>query len=138
MINSHKTKILYCNLNRSKAAHDMLDINAEELDIDVLCCSEPNQREVQNDDRWSTDEEYATGICSVRGYVAAGHGPGYVWREFGEVVIVSCYISPNVSMQKYENFLNGLKCCVYSAPGPEFLHYKPLERSVSELTSRSK
>ncbi|KAG5878530.1 hypothetical protein JTB14_008935 [Gonioctena quinquepunctata] len=41
-------KIFQCNLNRSRAAHDMALIAAAEKEVDIVVVSEPNKRLIQN------------------------------------------------------------------------------------------
>lgn len=43
-------RILYCNLNRMKEAHDLLGHGAKERDVHIVCCSEPNWKEMKEEE----------------------------------------------------------------------------------------
>lgn len=100
-------RIIYCNLNCSVPAHDMLERNAEEVGADIICCSEPNRGVVSQNESWAVDLGRNAAICSAKGE-GCGAGNGFVWMEFSGFVVYTCYISPNVGMDAFEQFLDGL------------------------------
>ena len=40
--------------------------------------------------------------------IDSGRGDGYVWAEFGEFLVYSCYCSPNVGHDVFEKFVTDL------------------------------
>lgn len=85
----------YCNLNCSTRAHCIMERNAEEMNADIIACSEPNINEVKTSNTWTCDNEWKVAIKSP-GHFKEGRGPGFVWIDNGKWVFFVCYISPNV------------------------------------------
>ena len=107
-------RILQANVNRRREALDLLYKEALESKCDVIAVSEPNKTMVQNS-RWVVDEfADAAALILPNGPVVINHGsePGFVWVETSQFVVYSCYISPNVDITKYENFINSLQSSV--------------------------
>lgn len=103
-------KILYSNLNRSNDAHAILDHNCIELSSDILCCSEPNWTAVKSNN-WTSDLKLDAAIDYGRSgqrCYAVGKGNGYVFVEFSDFVLFSCYISPNSGDSQFKRFLHEL------------------------------
>lgn len=99
--------IIQINLNRCRAAHDLLQAVAENMKADILVTSEPNKA-VMRDARWFTDSENDVAIKIVNKYVKVqrtGDGPGYVWVETPNFVIYSCYFSPNKDLGEFTEAL---------------------------------
>lgn len=84
----------------------MMEKHAVDLDVSIICCSEPNTS-VVDDDGWFFDTEKTVAIKSERG-AGGGTGHGFVWWEFKSFSVYSRYISPNVSESVYEEFLDAL------------------------------
>ncbi|KAJ8934071.1 hypothetical protein NQ314_013609, partial [Rhamnusium bicolor] len=112
-------RILQLNANRSSIAHDLLEATAVELQIDILVISEPNRKKISGN-AWMMDEAGDVAIklrnkdLSVKGH---GHGNGYAWVDLNVVRIYSCYVSPNVSMDIFGNFLNELEASIHNVQG---------------------
>lgn len=102
-----KVKLLYCNLNRSRGAHDMMTKNAEELEVQIICCSEPNWDIVKKDIGWFVDNRTDAAI-KVIGQDKPSEfykGSGFVWAEFSRFFLYCCYISPNASMGEFRKYI---------------------------------
>lgn len=103
-------KVLYCNMNRSTFAHEVFWQTGEEIQANILCCSEPNWGTVENG--WYTDLTKDVGIQVLQGapgFVKSGYGTGFVWVELECTVVYCCYISPNATMLQFVTFLNDLE-----------------------------
>lgn len=110
-VRNKELEVLYCNLNRSRPAHDIMTKTAQELAIDISCCSEPNWTTV-SENGWTSDTEKATGIkitSNKTKLTARGGGNGHCWIALADAVVVySCYISPNTSFQCFQQSLQDL------------------------------
>jgi len=115
IIKMRSLNILQINLNRSRAAHDLLENSVAEQKIDVVLVSEPNCRLAQ---LWITDDLKDVGIRigKTDGVVeeARGKGNGFVWASINSVILYSCYFSPNRSKEEFEEFLVELEESVAS------------------------
>ena len=49
-------QIIYCNLNIKGVAHDLFDSISEDIEADVMCCSEPNRKKAKYKNEWMTDK----------------------------------------------------------------------------------
>lgn len=105
-------KVIQCNTNRCRLAHDLLEQTLATRGIDVGIISEPNRARVTGG-TWITDDRHDAAIWLSQSarerQVAAGTGSGYVWVDLGVAVIYSCYISPNVPQTVFESFLDQLE-----------------------------
>ena len=107
--NTETQAILYCNLNRSREAHELIRIHAEELGVNFICCTEPNWTIVKGCN-WTSDTKNDSAIYTISAPVhGSGTGEGYSWVETNDVAIFCCYISPNADMDQYKRFLNHLQ-----------------------------
>lgn len=109
MANNNIATVIYCNLNRTRVAHDMFDCIGEDIGAQVFCCSEPNQTIAKTKKEWRVDDKHDIAQWTTEeGCSNAGRGKGFVWMEYHGIVIYTCYISPNVPINEYDDFLNGL------------------------------
>lgn len=109
-ISHQKIKFLQINVGRSKAAHNLLEQNAKQLGIGIILVSEPNNNIVTNGP-WLTDKECNAAIKITNSKLRIRRRKkrrGYVWANIGGFRIFSCYISPNVDMHVFKNFLHSL------------------------------
>lgn len=104
-------KVIQINLNRCRAAHDVLDCTAREAGADLCLLSEPNKKIVE-ERGWARDEAGDVAIWQRNSALAVcgrGSGVGFTWIELeGVAVFYSCYFSPNKSTEEYAGFLDGL------------------------------
>ena len=104
-------KIIQANVNRCRAALDLLYAEAKSTNCAVISVSEPNRQWIKNPS-WMTDTQQDAAIMVLpRGppIIANGSGRGFVWIELPEYVVYSCYISPNVDMDTFRRFLTSLQ-----------------------------
>lgn len=106
-------KLLYCNLNRSRDALDLMKKTAYDLKADILLCSEPNKIRIQHS-QWYTDDQRDVGISVGPGtrIMKTGKGNGYVWVQLESCTLFSCYISPNATETRFNEFLSDLQSAV--------------------------
>lgn len=111
--------IVQVNLNRARAAHDLLETMAVERGVQVCLISEPNTRRVQDRPDWLIDRTgcaavwWCDGPGSQETVRAKGEGAGFCWMELGRgVVIYSFYFSPNRTDTEFLDFLDALGASV--------------------------
>ena len=76
----------------------------------MLLISEPNKRLCERN-AWLTDARLDAAIVFQNKEIAVhgvGSGDGFAWAELSNLIIYSCYCSPNVDIQHFEEFLTGL------------------------------
>lgn len=95
---------------------DLLHAEAVRSRSKIILTTEPNRGVLKNP-AWKIDLREDAAILvlptgpPVRKY---GAGHGFVWVEVSDFVIFSCYISPNVDMTTFEEFLRSLQNAVRS------------------------
>ncbi|XP_066157699.1 uncharacterized protein [Euwallacea fornicatus] len=106
-VQSRPVSILQLNFNRCRAAHDLIDAYITDNKIDVVLGCEPNGNAINLDlvDRF---KDCFVRITSCRPLVSKFCGEGYVMAEFSDLVVFSCYFSPNASKDKFVRFLDDL------------------------------
>lgn len=105
---STNIRVIYCNVNRSIPAHDILLENSENIGANVICCSEPNWGWIQGNHSYVSDP-FITVAMTSREWINEGDGNGFVWIDCGVCIVYTCYISPNVDNQAYITFLTDLR-----------------------------
>ena len=105
-------RIRQVNLNRSKAALDLLLREAREHKTDILSIQEPNLRRIAACRNAYCDGKLDSAIivCNPEEIVLkkVGRGDGYVFLELREYVIFSCYFSPNKNATEFSTFLDNI------------------------------
>ena len=116
-------KFLQVNLENSKLAQNLLWQFVAERGIHVVIASEYyNVTGVQG---WYTDRTglAAIGVCPecpiAPGEVESGEG--YVAVKMADMVVYSCYFSPNRPFPEYEDFLNKLEESLSRRQGEKFI-----------------
>lgn len=105
-------RILQINLGRRRRATDLLYKFAQEQRTDIIIVSEPNLLACSTVD-WQKDRKNDVAIKILHNHIKIydkGSGDGYAWIEMADLVIIGCYISPNVSLETYDNYLYNLQC----------------------------
>lgn len=103
--------LIQCNLNRSWGAQDLLAQYVREEEIGICAISEP--RRVPDSKKWCKS---LNGLAAVmweprilgRPGIMVGRGENFVTAKFGDFKVISCYISPNVDMGVFLEFLDEL------------------------------
>lgn len=117
-----EVKTLQCNLNRSWGAYDLLKQYVSEENIGLVIISEP-PRGIGMSNTWLASDD---GLAAI--LWRAGCTQGYICRlryrkrniiatDFGDMAIISCYISPNVRIASFYKFLQDLESCVSNFSG---------------------
>lgn len=99
--------VLQINLNRSKLAHDILQTACRDHKIQLVAMSEPNVRRAEKECITDSQCNAAFKITDPNLIVinSSRNTDGFVWIELREVVLYSCYISPNVDTHAFEEYL---------------------------------
>lgn len=100
--------LLQVNLHRSREAHDLLENTLADLDIGVCLTTEPNWAKVGGT-QWQTDSTKDSAVwCDSKKYLVSrrGYGASFSWVEVEGVVIYSCYLSPNRTMEEFHDSLD--------------------------------
>ncbi|XP_060516906.1 uncharacterized protein LOC132696213 [Cylas formicarius] len=82
--------------------------------IDVAVLSEPNKK-IATRNKWQTDDnlDLAIQVINNSGHSQySGKGIGFVWINYLDIVIYSCYIFPNEGEETYLRFLHHLKLSI--------------------------
>ncbi|XP_050561732.1 uncharacterized protein LOC118274342 [Spodoptera frugiperda] len=108
-------RVLQCNLNHCRSAQNLFLQTVAEWSVALAVVAEPYG--LQDHPRWFRDS-----VDSVAIYWAGGSGgphcclldsgQGFVAVEWGPIAVVGCYVSPNISLQEYEAYLDGIANCI--------------------------
>lgn len=104
-------KCLQTNLKRARAALDLAYKTIEERRVDIAIVSEPNRHMISRG-AWLIDENCNVAIKNFNKKLRIlknGNGKGYVWIEMRDIVVYGCYISPNVPLEHFTEFLGHLR-----------------------------
>ncbi|XP_066261184.1 uncharacterized protein [Euwallacea similis] len=100
-------KFAQLNFNRCSAAHDLMEKLVEEEGIDFVLGCEPNlgkgRKEICDDNCDSF-----LGIRGKQAVMECFQGKGFVGIELKTMIIISCYYSPNGTMEAYEEMLDAM------------------------------
>jgi len=117
------TRITQINLNRSKAAQDLLIHNMIGGVSGLAAISEPFGV-LRTDPRWFYSSEgrpdaaiFWLGSCDDPPCVPLDRGPGFVAVTWGELIIFSCYSSPNDTLCNFKNLLSNLDSVLIKSEG---------------------
>lgn len=105
-------KILQINLNRSRSAHDLALVTAKELNTDILIISEPNRKAINEKRGWISDDETDAAIKVLNAELIIeeqGKGLGFSYISMPDLIIYSCYMSPNRDIEEFEETLNQIE-----------------------------
>lgn len=112
-------KILQGNLHRSRTADDLLSQLVLEYQADLVMISE--QYSNRSGPGWLTDT-LGTAAIWIRDLKKIpmeehGSGRGYVWIRSAATYYVSCYLTPNDSIQDFQDKLDGLEDALRETEG---------------------
>ena len=105
-------EVVQINLNRSRAAHALLEKTITEGHIDVALIQEPNEKMSRSKRFFRDARADAAIVVSNRNKVKVtewGAGEGFVWIRTHIATFVSCYFSPNRPMDEFELYLNNIR-----------------------------
>lgn len=95
------------NVDRRRTAQEILAVTANQEKVDLILVSEPNLS-ILKKKSWYVDEDKRVCIInSSRGVQISkwGKGKGFVWVATEDIYIYATYISPNVTVESYANWL---------------------------------
>ena len=127
------------NVDRSKITQDIVLQTAARENVDMVILNEPNKRVAQTQG-WHVDSRIDVAIIIRNRNIAVdsrGRGNGFAWIETESFVLYSCYCSPNIDAQAFQQFLNELDLDVgqHTKPiivGGDFNAKSPEWRSPTE------
>lgn len=103
-----KIKILQVNTDRGREAVDLMYRTVYKEKVDVAVVAEPNRKQTGGS-QWYRDRNGDAAIRIFnRNIEVAKSGlehEGFVWVELKDMVIYSCYSSPNITNQEFQNYL---------------------------------
>ncbi|CAI6362891.1 unnamed protein product [Macrosiphum euphorbiae] len=112
-------KVIQINLNHCWAAQQLLLQTMAELQSSIAIISD-YYRPMGGDERWfnSVDGKSAIFVTgnSCPTITHHGAGPGFVWVRIDNLVLYSCYCSPNCTLQEFDAFLGGLEASIRLQP----------------------
>lgn len=111
-----KIKILQINANRSRLVMDEVMAAVRHLGCQVVAVSEPNLTSLERCD-YSLDRTGGAAIIDVEGVLGSASVvscDGFVIAASAELLIVSGYFSPNISMEEYVAMLDELNSQIRS------------------------
>ncbi|XP_073966110.1 uncharacterized protein [Choristoneura fumiferana] len=110
-------ELLQTNANHSARAQDLLMQVLAEWRIDVAVVAEPYL--VPSHPNWVGDTEGSVGVvvptAGLHRLSLRERGAGYTAANWGEVVIIGVYFSPNRPFREFERFLGALEPVVRRA-----------------------
>ena len=108
-------RVIQCNLNHCRGAQDLLLQCLAEWSIALAVVAEPYR--VPDHPRWFGDDGDSVAIywgggegdppCSL-----LERGQGFVAVQWGSLVVVGCYVSPNCTLAVFEGYLDEVRDCV--------------------------
>ena len=105
-----KLKFLQVNVDRKMVTQDIIIRNAHRDGVHVLILNEPNKRSAKRQG-WLTDSRLDVAIVTIDQDLpvhGSGKGDGYALLELEEIVIFSCYCSPNVGISYFDKYIQNL------------------------------
>lgn len=103
-------KCLQINIERSKAAHDLLLSTTKQEKIDLVIISEPNII-LANKYGYIMDNENKVAVRIVNknlGIIIHETADGYIKLQFEKFHIYGCYSSPNIPIAQFQEFIDDL------------------------------
>ncbi|XP_075232215.1 uncharacterized protein LOC142330656 [Lycorma delicatula] len=116
-------KISQLNTNRFRQSVDLTWELTFRNNVEIILLSEPNRGAVTGP-TWVIDRcmDAAIGFPVARVPVAGnGNGSGFVWADLVDVVLISCYHSPNTTTEDFVGFLDALEKVVRQHRGRNIL-----------------
>ncbi|KAL0275283.1 UNVERIFIED_CONTAM: hypothetical protein PYX00_003186 [Menopon gallinae] len=105
-------KLIQINLNRARAAHDILEQESLRTSWDVGIISEPNAKRSETP-KWTRSKNGSAAIWFPNPRLtvgARGSGISHAWAVVDDLIIISAYISPNISDEEVANILTDIIC----------------------------
>jgi len=108
-------KLIQINLNHCWAAQQLLPQTAIDYGADLMLVSD-QWRNPEDRERWLSSSDgkcaiVATALSAVS-FGACGSGKGFVWVAVGQVVVFSCYYTPNCKVSEFDEFLGNLDASI--------------------------
>jgi len=111
--------VIQINLNNSFTAQQLLLQTMAERGSRITVLSEYN-RPMGDSEHWAESLDKKCAVFAPNSsdvtFAEQGAGVGFVWVWLGDVLLYSCYCTPNCSIQEYELFLGGLELSISYQP----------------------
>ncbi|XP_060881671.1 uncharacterized protein LOC132953154 [Metopolophium dirhodum] len=115
-------KVIQINLNHCWTAQQLLMQTISERGIDVTIISD-YYKEIGDDQQWASSADSKCAIYiptrSAASISDRGSGNGFAWTKVVRILYYSCYITPNCTLQEFDQFLVGLEASIRGQSGPE-------------------
>lgn len=101
-------KLIQINLNRCHAAHDLLNKKIKEENIDIAILCEINKKGSSTRNNYNDSSDNVSTLIKNKQLTPNTHkaGNSYTVTEIRDMTLINCYISPNVDVNTFENYLN--------------------------------
>ena len=117
-------KVIQINLNRCRAAHDLLEQTIRKWEIDIVLASEPNKKRAAGNE-WTTNADKSTAIrlsntgrSKNKRITQEGWGSSFNWVTIdNNFTLFSVYLSPNLDQENLENMLHELGQAIRNTKG---------------------
>lgn len=110
--------MIQVNLNRSRAAQSLLEQTLREGDVCIALVSEPNQK-IARANKWIMDQRGDTAIKiiepNIRVQEVTEEERFSSVRLAGDILLYSCYVSPNIDDDSFLSCLEDLKASIRKA-----------------------
>lgn len=96
--------MLQINIDRGKAAHDLLLATASSMSADLVMLSEPN-RKLAKAAGWECDARGDAALVILNKTLTVSEiyrGKGFIGFKLKDFAAFSCYISPNCSFEEFK------------------------------------
>lgn len=102
-------KFIQINLNRCRAAHDLLYATILKKDIDIVMAQEPNKKRAANRELCDNDCDTFIYINNKLSVIRSFKYSGFVCVELEHFNVVSVYFSPNGTVEDFSSMLNQIE-----------------------------
>lgn len=117
--NQQEMKVLQINLDRGREALDLMSKTAREEQCDLCLIQEPNKKRTED---WYGHEDAKIKVLNQSHVVAKkGTGLGHTFFDIDQIRFISCYISPNSTIEELEQWLDELSYTIRGRGNKEII-----------------
>ncbi|XP_075219339.1 uncharacterized protein LOC142323493 [Lycorma delicatula] len=116
-------KIILSNANRSILSHDLVGETANDLEVDFIVTTEPNLRTAARGDWWAdaVGDVAISNVSGRLGWHLLHRGEGILAVALPDFVLIAGYVSPNINIGDFVQYINDLQRVIQRAPSRPIL-----------------